>query len=85
MKPRTSLFRESTSRFLPALDDQEPLLGSSATKEPFGQPAFTKRSVGAKNQNVHAGGSSAARLGKKRILASAVQTISLNGGGFCDF
>jgi hypothetical protein len=37
-------------------NDQEPLLGNAAPKEPFGQPASTKRSVGAKKQNVGKGG-----------------------------
>jgi hypothetical protein len=39
-----------------ALDDQEPLLGFSAPKEPFAPLVSTKRSVGVKNQNVGAGG-----------------------------
>lgn len=44
------------------LDDQEPLLGTGAPKEPFGQHISTKRSVGAKNQNVGTGGLCAAML-----------------------
>jgi hypothetical protein len=41
-------FRASTSKFPLALDDQEPLLGTSALKEPFAPLTSAKRSVSAK-------------------------------------
>jgi hypothetical protein len=40
--------------------DQEPPLDTSAPKKPFAQPASTKRSAGAQNQNAGTGGLCAA-------------------------
>jgi hypothetical protein len=71
-------FRASTLKFLLALDDQEPLLGMSAPKEPFGQSVSPKRSVGAEKQNEALVGSCAA-LSASRNLEVMAQNLTYGG------
>jgi hypothetical protein len=71
-------FRASTSKFLLALDDQEPLMGTSAPKEPFGQSVSPKRSVGAEKQNEALVGSCAA-LSASRNLEVMAQNLTYRG------